>query len=718
MTDTTNKKRIYAQGPLIQPNTVINRVYQQSLAEKASTKNTMIVLPTALGKTIIAVLTAAHLLYKYKPMRILIMAPTRPLILQHYKTFLDNLLLRSSDIALLTGKIPSIYRKEVWNGDARIIFATPQIVRNDLLNQILALENFSLLIFDECHRARKDYAYTYIAEQYINQSSWPLILGLTASPGAEKNQIEEICQTLFIEQLEYRSEDDEDVVPYINPISVEWKYVDLPLSYQKISGILKEILHSKIEWLHTHHLIQKSIKYIGRRDLLVVGEQLRTRLQESDTHKKGFLFSAIKIQSASLSLFHALELLETQGIHQLNTFLEKIENMSDAKKSYKTIINDPQYPQVQQLCRTATQILHPKIELVKKVLEAQINTNSKSKILVFTQYRDTVSLLVSQLEKNNKLKVERFVGQATKETDSGLSQDEQAEIIKQFSDGDLNVLVATSIAEEGLDIPSVDLVIFYEPIPSEIRYIQRKGRTGRKTAGKVVILAARDTYDMIYLYVSKRRVEKMRTTITNINMTLQPVLRSGPKPQPNKLSTEELQQITQQVINEREDPDTIQSTEQEVKPFFHKTEQASRTIHHHMLKRGEKGISHKELIDLLQREDDITPPITQAAISKLKDLGELVEQKPDRLNISKSNNDFNHKLQPSRDVYDISVEKVYTGVAVVLINSTWRARLRPHDFDGPPYLIKKNTRFKAKGKLYHEDGKLCLRVHEVRELLS
>ena len=50
--------------------------------------------------------------------------------------------------------------------------------------------------------------------------------------------------------------------------------------------------------------------------------------------------------------------------------------------------------------------------------------------------------------------------------------------------------MATSIAEEGLDIPEVDLVVFYEPIPSEIRYIQRKGRTGRNAAGSVIILAA------------------------------------------------------------------------------------------------------------------------------------------------------------------------------------------------------------------------------------
>jgi Fanconi anemia group M protein len=111
------------------------------------------------------------------------------------------------------------------------------------------------------------------------------------------------------------------------------------------------------------------------------------------------------------------------------------------------------------------------------MVEGQIKEHPNSKILIFTQYRDTASHLVEQLIENRGLIVERFVGQASKQDDPGLSQDEQAEILRNFRDGDTNALVATCIAEEGLDIPSVDLVVFYEPIPSEIRYIQRKGRT-------------------------------------------------------------------------------------------------------------------------------------------------------------------------------------------------------------------------------------------------
>ena len=134
--------------------------------------------------------------------------------------------------------------------------------------------------------------------------------------------------------------------------------------------------------------------------------------------------------------------------------------------------------------------------------------------IVFTQYRDTARHIVDILNSNN-ITAARFVGQAKKDGDVGMKQEEQAQILEAFRRGEFSVLVATSIAEEGLDIPEVDLVIFYEPIPSEIRYIQRRGRTGRRSSGSVIILAAKDTIDERYLNASKRRIEKMNQALSD-----------------------------------------------------------------------------------------------------------------------------------------------------------------------------------------------------------
>jgi Fanconi anemia group M protein len=114
----------------------------------------------------------------------------------------------------------------------------------------------------------------------------------------------------------------------------------------------------------------------------------------------------------------------------------------------------------------------------------------------------------------------RFVGQASKGTDTGLNQREQKEIIDKFRAGDYNVLVSTSIAEEGLDIPATDLVVFFEPVPSEIRTIQRRGRTGRKQAGRVIVLVTRDTRDEAYLWTSRKKEMQMRRELDALRRKL------------------------------------------------------------------------------------------------------------------------------------------------------------------------------------------------------
>ena len=109
-----------------------------------------------------------------------------------------------------------------------MVFATPEVVRNDLLSKRMHLNDFGLLVFDECHRSVKEYAYTEIASQYAKASAYPLILGMTASPGAEMERVKNVCESLFIEHVEYRSDDDPDVTPYVQPITVESKTIDLP----------------------------------------------------------------------------------------------------------------------------------------------------------------------------------------------------------------------------------------------------------------------------------------------------------------------------------------------------------------------------------------------------------------------------------------------------------------------------------------------------------
>jgi len=471
------------------------------------------------------------------------------------------------------------------------------------------------------------------------------------------------------------------------------------------------MLNDRLNWLNRIGVIHRRPEYITRRDLLEAGEELRYRLEETIEEERGPIYSAIVAQSASLTLFHALELLETQGIPTLTSFLDRMEQESEEKRSYKTIINDLQYVELKKLLNQNMKLEHPKTPLLKEEIDDQLKQHPNSKVLVFTQYRDTASHLVNRLRETGQLSVERFVGQASKQDDPGLSQDEQAEMLRGFRDGGTSVLVATCIAEEGLDIPAVDLVVFYEPIPSEIRYIQRKGRTGRKTAGKAVILAANDTFDIAYLYASRRRVERMRKITAGLNQELNPLMRLGPKPEPNPLTVEEMREIEKHARVTRLEPQLIKPEEEKVKKFLRDVDKASRYIWMRAMKAGSQGLLIEDLADQVA-EEGVTPATLKAAVEKLQDLGQLQRIGWDRVAPVPS------KPAPEKDAYDIMVEKIYPGKAVVLINDKWRARITPQDFEGPTNLIKKDARFKARGTFYHDGETLCFRVREVIRLLS
>ena len=320
------------------------------------------------------------------------------------------------------------------------------------------------------------------------------------------------------------------------------------------------MLDEKIKWLVQHRLLRKDPRWIFKRDLINVGDQIRYNLELTMEEQRGPLYVALMQQASALSLMYCSELIESQGSYSLKAFLDRIEE--EGGKSHQTLLNDPRIKEIKTLVnRLTTQ--HPKlmyitdhlrtryqiaksnydtgvtrhyrsqkqeqVELIPSSNERPASTLEETvntlRVLIFTQYRDTARHIVEVLSENG-IKASRFVGQAKRQGDPGMKQDEQSSILDSFRNGEFDVLVATSIAEEGLDIPEVDLVIFYEPIPSEIRYIQRRGRTGRKSAGTVMILAAKETIDERHLNASKRRVQKMKQILSTLSTTLKPFKRN------------------------------------------------------------------------------------------------------------------------------------------------------------------------------------------------
>jgi superfamily II DNA/RNA helicase len=402
---------------------------------------------------------------------------------------------------------------------------------------------------------------------------------------------------------------------------------------------------------------------------------------------------------------HMLELLEAQGPHTLKAFMERMER--DEKRSRSALLKEPAYAEVRRMVEGESLTDHPKVGMLEQVIHQQLAANEDSRILVFTQYRDTATHLVGTLNSVKGVRAERFVGQAKKLGDPGLSQEKQSSLIGDFRKGYLNTLVATSIAEEGLDIPEVDLVVFYEPVPSEIRHIQRRGRTGRKTAGRVVILVANGSSDTFYVQASALRVERMREIATSLNGLLKPVLRTKGRPPPMPMTADEMARLPKQPLAE-EDREGVQvsaaAERESVVEVRKEMVKAAKQVYLRILEMGDIGVSDEALYREFD-EEGYSPGVVRLALGRLA--------KAKHIASSQGKSSIPVKAIPGAQRMSIEVEKMVAGHAVVWVDEKWRAKLLPENYGGPRELIRKGAKFEAICSLYDEAGTLCVNVRQV-----
>ena len=535
----------YFNDPFLKKDRVFYRQYQNNIINKCKGRNSLIVLPTGLGKTIIGVLLIAKTLEKYPESKVIILAPTRPLVSQHKASCEEFLNINSDLITSFTGKI-SPEKRILQFKSSKIIVSTPQVIKNDLERGRYDLNHVSLIIFDEAHRTRGNYAYCFISTEYINSCKDPFILGLTASPGKSYACIQQLCDSLFIENVIFKTYEDKDVKQYIYDIDTYLEFVNLPIKVIELSAIWQNLFDRLLEFFVNKKLIHRNKRYYSKSDFLGISRDLTLSLKyengylpevSEEEYQNALYFQSpriidlvkeesLNIQtiysfcSSFISLLHGKDLLESQNITLFLTFLEKLEYKSDQEiLSAKRIVDSEHYKFIKKniLQNSIEEYTHPKIEKLFSIITEEIENYRSTKIIVFTQYRAMAELLKEKIRERFKtrINVEKFIGQSSKINDLGFSQDRQIEIVKQFKKGEIDILIATSVAEEGLDIPNVDAIIFYEPVPSEIRLIQRRGRTGRHSPGRCYILVARETIDVPFYKAADKKESAMHWVLSH-----------------------------------------------------------------------------------------------------------------------------------------------------------------------------------------------------------
>jgi ATP-dependent DNA helicase MPH1 len=475
------------------------RDYQFSIVKSGLFNNTLVSLPTGLGKTFIAAAIMLNFYRWTQKAKIIFVAPTKPLVSQQVEACLNIAGIPRSDTTLLTGETPPVLREGAWESK-RLFFMTPQTLINDLSKGYADPKSIVLLVIDEAHRATGDYAYVKVVEFIRRFSKSFRVIALTATPGSKVESVQQVIDNLGISHVEARSEESIDIRQYVH------SRLEDVISLDQSDEILRiQELFSKALRPFVNKLSQQNI-YWGRDPMSLTTYGLMNARKDwmngPGRHiPEGLKWSTVAVFTMLQRLAHSIKLLNFHGVQpfyaNLRDFRAEVEDKGGkGSKMENQLLKDKSFQEMMEIIEKWLKkddfVGHPKLTYLSDTLLNHFmdaGPGSSTRAIVFSEYRDSAEEIVRVLNAHKPLiSAAVFVGQADSKRSAGMKQKDQIETIERFKSGGFNVLVATSIGEEGLDIGQVDLIVCYDSSSSPIRMLQRMGRTGRKRAGKIVLL--------------------------------------------------------------------------------------------------------------------------------------------------------------------------------------------------------------------------------------
>jgi Fanconi anemia group M protein len=581
---------IYTPGPVpFDPSTIHNWIYPQSptyparqyqheITATAIQHNTLVSLPTGLGKTLIASVVMYNFYRWFPTGKVIFLAPTLPLVNQQVEACYRIMGIPASDTAVLTGKLSREKRMEHWMS-RRVFYCTPQTLQNDLVETdstigggddggTVATEIPSAfasqvvcLILDEAHKATGDYAYVKVIEQLEAASAKFRIVGLSATPGTTIKAIQNVIRILRSSRLEARDEDDPVVKRYTHEKHMEVVTVPRSTIQGDVERHITNMLSPFLTKLHHHG----AINFKGNASVTAWQIINARNIFKSRNHGQ--------VPGHLLSLYEAARVLATLrhdahgSLQCLRSKLLPLQN-EPQRGVVSTIVKSDEFKQLLQMVNEATDIdaglsqqqggftrNNPKLQKLGDILTEHFRrataAGKSSRVIVFSQFRDSVAEIVLLLRTLEPMvRPHHFVGQGKPPTGSskdqdagptdmlrlnGMKQSEQQQVIQEFRDDRYNVLVCTCIGEEGLDIGEVDLIVNYDALKSPIRMIQRMGRTGRARAGRVIVLLAEGDEERAYAQSNANANKLKRALQTKKNLVMVPDILLFPVPPSERL---------------------------------------------------------------------------------------------------------------------------------------------------------------------------------------
>ncbi|CAB9501541.1 helicase MPH1 [Seminavis robusta] len=508
------------------------RDYQFEMAKSGVLEDTLICLPTGLGKTLVGAVVMYNF-YRWFPQgKLVFCAPTLPLVQQQAKAVYDIVGIPMSETAVLTGRVKSEERAALWQTH-RLFFCTPQTIENDMRNQVIDASSVVCVLLDEVHKARGDHAYVQVIQLLRTQAKAKFrLVGLSATPGSTIEVVQDVIQTLQVSKIEVRSDDDPSIQQYTHNRVHEVIEVAETALVTKTKDVLLNLIRAPLKRLQQAGFLKSSGSGATISTYSVLQEQQKyyEGLSKGDRRCPGKL-------RADFLLVHKLigwrDSVGVYGIHRFRSNVAECRNDPRAAFTLAAVFGDKDFQEhmedFKEACKKSKTddskvqdmlAENPKLQKLQEVLNEHFERararasreggEVSTRAIVFSQLRGSVQDIVASLSALQPLvRPRRFVGQGKgsskgkdakegvavaakdEEDQKGMNQTEQHKVLAEFRSGIHNVLVCTSIGEEGLDIGEVDLIVNFDCLSSPIRMLQRVGRTGRARDGRVVSILSK-----------------------------------------------------------------------------------------------------------------------------------------------------------------------------------------------------------------------------------
>ncbi|NXC10461.1 IFIH1 protein, partial [Orthonyx spaldingii] len=563
------------------------RDYQMEVAKPAlNGENIIICLPTGSGKTRVAVyITKDHLDKKKRasePGKVIVLVNKVPLVEQHLQREFNPFLKRWYQVIGLSGdsQLKISFPEVVRRND--VIISTAQILENSLLNASKEdEEDFSLIIIDECHHTQKEGVYNNIMRRYLKEKMknrklakenkplipQPQILGLTASPGvggapsyskAEEHILKicanlDACRIMTVE--EHASQLKNQVKePSKKTVIADDKKKD-PFR-ERITEIMTEIqnycqLHPKSEFG-----TQTYEQWVIRED---------RRAAKEGKRRERVCAEHLKKYNDALQINDTIRMVD--AYNHLNNFYKEEKSKKTIRSDDEDDDDEPAVSKQDETDEFLIGLFHAKKKHLKELTRKPENENEKliklrntlmeeftkteePRGIIFTKTRLSAFALFQWIKDNPKfeevgIRAHYLIGSGHNSEMKPMTQNEQREVIDKFRRGNVNLLIATTVAEEGLDIKQCNIVIRYGLVTNEIAMVQARGRARSDESTYAIVASS-----------GSGAVEREDVNIFREKMMYKAIQRVQKMPQEeylNKIQSFQLQSIVEKQMKAKRD---------------------------------------------------------------------------------------------------------------------------------------------------------------------